>query len=106
MTPVMVSFSQEGAFNYLNRLVANRLISLNQYAVVEREIITSCLPIELPPDIRQLVGECVAWEEKVVEFASIDQEEAARFTLLGTDIAEAVHEYLLKSSGHLWLRMH
>ena len=101
----MVSFSQEGAFNYLDSLVANRRISLNQYAVVERELLASGLPIAIPRDVALRVGECVAWEEKVVEFASIDREETARFTLLGTDIAEAIHEYLLQSPDHPWLRM-
>lgn len=101
-----VSFSQENALSYLEYLVGNRQISLNQYATTEREIVTSGLPIEIPEDVAHKVSLCVSWEEEAVRLASIGQKTTVPFTLLATDIADIIHEYLLASPGRAWLRSH
>ncbi len=101
-----VVFSLEGGLSYLNELLSvSGQISFNQYQVALAEVLVSGLPEEIPHEVAKLVSMSVAWEEQVVEFASMDQEEAACFTMVGADMADIVHSYLLKSPCHPWLRI-
>lgn len=100
----MVAFSQIGALQYLGVLSAIGQISSGQYAAVERQILTSGLPNETPYVVREILAHCMAWEERMVELASIGRPQAEKFRLVGIEVAQAVHEYLLGPQGRSELK--
>ncbi|MFA9262757.1 MAG: hypothetical protein ACEQSB_05445 [Undibacterium sp.] len=99
-----VSFSQVGALTHLVRLSESGRISANQYALVERQILTSSLPEDVPNEVKALVSKGLSWEEKVIELASTEGGSPAPVGFFATDLAEAVHEFLLTSPKHSHLK--
>lgn len=96
----MVAFSRQAAFLYLGYLGESGLVSCNQYATLEQQIAASPLPYETPRAVQEIMSRCTAWEEKRVELASIGQMIPEPFQLMGLEVAEIVHEFLLTSPDY------
>lgn len=101
---LVVAFGTMFAAAYANCLLETKRISCNQHAALQHQIALSDLPFETPPAVQAVMSRCFGLEEKLVELASIDQSVPDSFRLVGMDVAEAVHEFLLTSPEHSHLR--
>lgn len=97
----MVAFSRVAALQYLEDLSERGQISTNQFVAVATQILFSGLPSDIPYEVRQVLSDCYGWEEKRVELASVDQAIPEAFQLTTTEVAEAVHRYLLEHRPNL-----
>ncbi len=100
---VTASLSKTGAMSHLEAFWKDGHLSANQYAVVKTQILNSNLPEETPEEVRKFVEMFCAIDSKAEQLASLKGTPVA-IDLEATDIAEAVHEFLLTSPGHANLR--
>ncbi len=100
----VVAFGTMFAAAYANCLVEAKRISCNQHAALLHQIALSDLPLETPPAVQAVMSRCFGLEEKLVELASINQSIPASFRLVGMEVAEAVHEFLLTAPEYSHLR--
>lgn len=101
---VTASLSKVGAIIHLEAFRKDGLISANQYEAVKVQILNSNLPDEIPQEVRDFVRNFCAVDGKAEQLASLG-EGSVTVDLEATDIAEAVHEFLLTAPGHANLRI-
>ncbi len=92
-------FSLHDAFEQLRVLSVRYRLSQNEQARLENEIRTSGLPLACRPDVVEYIQS--RWNiETWAACYSYDEESRPKAMTIGSDdLAAAVHEYILQSSG-------
>lgn len=93
-----VVFSQIDALTHLIYLLDNGLMPPHQGAEVQNQILASGLPDKIPNDVQEVLNECHEREKEIAAFTSLN-EGPVGFNALGSELAEAVHEFLLGAKG-------